>query len=122
MPPANLSKYTRKQLEQYVQELLVERDRVVSDRWIIDDADLSAMTALSEAQERSDGYWRLGRASDGNYWARYKWTKGPYAGSYCIGGHNTTAGAILSCQEHMDACNAGKRSPLLDKGYKNKHV
>lgn len=64
------------------------------------------------------GYWRLGRARDGNYWARWKWTQGPYAGHYCMGGHNNLRGAIDHAVGDYEAVCAGKQTPPYDKGFK----
>lgn len=119
MTARKIEGYTRRELMDWVAELRVENERLKSDRWIVDDTDLSAMTGLSGQLESAQGYWRLGRAADGNYWARFKWTQGNYRGSYVMGSHNTLARAILNCETDIMKVEQGKRSPLIDKGYRN---
>lgn len=63
------------------------------------------------------GYYRMGKSLNGHYWVRFKWTQGPLAGRYAIGGHNTLRNAFCACQSEIDACLSGKKMPPLDKGY-----
>lgn len=68
----------------------------------------------------SAGYYRFGRSRNGHYWFRFKWTEGPLAGRYAIGGHSTLCNAFLACQTDIDLCLSGKKVPPLDVGYKGK--
>lgn len=113
-------KSTMTALEREVVILRAQNDRLAGERWLLDDEGLTAMEDLVRTMDNNQGYWRMGRARDGNYFARWKWTEGPYAGHYVMGGHNTLPRAILSCQGEVDKVERGIRSPLLDKGYKGK--
>lgn len=78
------------------------------------------ITLEVEAQlARAQGYWRMGRAQNGDYWARWKWTEGPYKGHYCIGGHQTLEFAIARCLGDIDLVERGRKTPPYDAPMRN---
>jgi hypothetical protein len=66
------------------------------------------------------GYFRAGRSGNGHYWVRWKWTAGPHAGRYSIGGHTTLRNAALVCLADVSAVESGKKVAPLDVGYKSR--
>jgi hypothetical protein len=74
-----------------------------------------AWEAMQDQMGTSVGYYRIGKAQNGQYWVRYKWTQGPYRDHYVIGGHDTALMAFLECQKAADAVEAGKRTPVPDR-------
>jgi hypothetical protein len=74
-----------------------------------------AWDAMQDQMGTSKGYYRIGKAQNGQYWVRWKWTEGPYRDCYVIGGHDTALLAFLACQTAADQVEAGKRTPVPDK-------
>jgi len=70
--------------------------------------------------DTSKGYFRHGKSGNGHYWYRFKWTEGPFAGRYSIGGHTTLRNAALVCLADISAVESGKKIAPLDVGYKGK--
>jgi hypothetical protein len=87
---------------------------------IAEDSDTTPMEIEEmEAILNSDGgYWRIGLTRSGQYWARWKWTEGPYDGHYVIGGHNYLLGAVAKALHDFDRVSTGKFSPPYDNGFR----
>lgn len=73
---------------------------------------------LAHVLDTSGGYFRMGKAQNGHYWVRFKWTQGSQAGRYVIGGHTTLENAVLVALEAHAAVESGRRVAPLDVGYK----
>lgn len=68
----------------------------------------------------SMAYYKLGRSLGGTYWVRLKWTQGPLASRYAIGGHSTLVNAIYACQDDADRILSGKKTAPIDIGYRDR--
>lgn len=85
-----------------------------------DDLVAFAHAHLELILSRKEGYVRLGLGTDGTIWARYKWTAGAYPDHYTFGSGVSLGLALAQMCERVDECNAGKRKPTRDTGYKRR--
>lgn len=107
--------------EAYIRQYHEARAEIHSLRAQLAQVATSADTFIAELEavsDRSAGYWRLGKSQNGHYWVRWKWTQGPEAGRYAIGGHSTLTLAIAACLADISLIEAGKKQAPLDVGYK----
>lgn len=97
----------------------LEENRILRAQ-ISDTADQAALvfSSIDKVLGASAGYYRMGRNPVGVYWVRWKWTQGPYANHYVIGGHESTMLAAMECLEQVEKVDKGRRTPLIDGGYK----
>lgn len=114
MGRAQDKKSTMTQAERDVVLLRIQNDRlmdVIAGQPSLDD---EICGELELVLTKEVGYWRLGRARNGDYWVRWKWTDGPYKGHYEIGGHTTLFGALGKCLDAMLLVEKGLKSPPYD--------
>jgi len=85
-----------------------------------DDLASFALAELALILSRKEGYLRCGIGSDGQVYARYKWTVGAYADHYTFGSGVSPSDAIAQVCSRVQEVESGKRRPSPDTGYKRR--
>lgn len=104
--------------ERKYHETLAELHRVRAQLAQSDGEGDTWLDELEAVSDRSVGYWRIGRSGNGHYWVRWKWTHGPQAGRYAIGGHDSLRLAVACCLADISLIESGKKQAPLDVGYR----
>lgn len=75
-----------------------------------------ALEELSSLFKNRNGYVRIGvDYRTGEYWSRYKWTVGQYAGFYVFVSGGALDGCLYTLCDKVHDVEAGKGKPLLDR-------
>lgn len=81
-----------------------------------DDLTIWTMEECATLMDSREGYLRLGvDYRTGGPWARWKWTKGEFAGRYVFGTGGTIIEALASVLARANEAKEGKRLPALDR-------
>lgn len=111
-------KATKRQLEREILRLM---DIITEMRRECQQGDLGsfALEELALNLERDHGYYRIGRDSrTGEFWCRWKWTRGTHIERYQFGSGVTLAIAISACNQNVSEVERGIRNAPMDRGYK----
>lgn len=74
---------------------------------------------IAHILEKEACYVRIGRSSNGDYWARLKWTgEGSLAGYYTFGSASSLLSALCALLENVEAVYNGTRKAHKDNPYK----
>lgn len=79
------------------------------------DLDTFAIEETAAILAQRMGYFRVGMGADGDYWTRYKWTRGPLEGLYTLASGQTLGLAFSQTAEKVHQVEAGKLKAHPDK-------
>lgn len=109
---------TKRQLEREILRLM---DIITEMRQARSGDDLSqfAFDDVQNKLEQNCGYYRIGRDfRTGEFWCRYKWTRGEHIERYQFGSGSTLAIAVAACNQNVQDVERGILKAPIDRGYK----
>lgn len=109
---------SKRELEELYRETFTELQRIKREGVVTENV-TTLFDELEDIALKSIGYYRVGYSQRSEtFWARWKWTHGPYDGHYVFTTANSMQEALWTLSEAVRGVEDGKRKAHKDKPYK----